>query len=261
MSLWLLAALIWIGAAVLMTVVWVVQRWTRNAGLVDVAWSAGLGAAAIAAGLLSTGWGPRRALIALMGAAWGWRLAVYLWRRVRRGPEDGRYLALRTQWGTRVQAFLFWFFQFQALTVGIFALPWLVGMRRPELCFTGWDITGLAIWVIAVGGETIADAQLAAFRRYPAHAGRVCRAGLWRYSRHPNYFFEWLHWFAYVAIGLTAPAGWVTLLGPVLMLFFLFRVTGIPATEARALETRGEDYRRYQRTTSSFFPWPPKPEA
>jgi steroid 5-alpha reductase family enzyme len=82
----------------------------------------------------------------------------------------------------------------------------------------------------------------------------VCRAGLWRYSRHPNYFFEWVHWWAYVLIGHAAP---LTLLGPAAMLLFLFRVTGIPYTERQALKSRGEQYREYQRTTSRFVPWPP----
>jgi steroid 5-alpha reductase family enzyme len=258
--MWPLMLLIWLGAALLMAVIWLLQRRTHNAGLVDVAWSAGLGLAAVAAGLLSAGWAPRRGLVAFMGGAWGFRLAAYLWRRVSRGPEDGRYQALRTQWGERVEGFLFWFFQFQALTVAIFALPWLVAMRRPATQFTGWDVAGLALWCVAVGGESLADAQLARFRRDPANAGRVLRFGLWRYSRHPNYFFEWLHWFAYVAIGLVAPAGWLTLLGPALMLLFLYKVTGVPATEQRALQSRGAEYRRYQRTTSAFIPWRPKRE-
>ena len=110
---------------------------------------------------------------------------------------------------------------------------------------------------MALAGESAADRQLEAFRRDPANRGKTCRVGLWRVSRHPNYFFEWLVWVAYFVFALASPWGWVTIYCPALMLFFLFRVTGIPATEAQALKSRGEDYRQYQRTTSAFFPWFP----
>jgi steroid 5-alpha reductase family enzyme len=119
----------------------------------------------------------------------------------------------------------------------------------------------VAVAVLALGGEAIADAQLSRFRRDPANRGTVCRTGLWRYSRHPNYFFEWVHWWAYVLIGIAAPWGWLALFGPALMLLFLFKITGIPPTEARALESRGDAYREYQRTTSVFVPWPPRRET
>jgi len=101
----------------------------------------------------------------------------------------------------------------------------------------------------------VADAQLAKFKRIAANRGKVCRVGLWNYSRHPNYFFEWLVWVAWALFALPSPAGYVGLIGPVLMFYFLFRVTGIPATEAQALRSRGEEYRRYQETTSAFVPW------
>ena len=120
------------------------------------------------------------------------------------------------------------------------------------------DYVGLGVWCVAVCGEGLADWQLARFRRRPDSKGRTCREGLWRYSRHPNYFFEWIHWFAYVFLALGSPYVWVALCGPVVMLLFLFKLTGIPYTEKRALASRGEDYRRYQQTTSAFFPWPPK---
>jgi len=238
--------------------VWVLQRAKGNAGVVDVAWAAGIGALALVFGALSDGPAPRRALVAAMGAAWALRLAAYVARRVATTAEDGRYEDLRRQYGERAQTFFFWFFQFQAVTVVIFGLPMLVAMRRPRPDLDLFDAAGFAIWLCAVAGETIADAQLARFRSDPATRGKVCQRGLWRYSRHPNYFFEWVHWFAYVAIGLGAPMGLLTLLGPALMLFFLWKVTGIPATEARALKSRGEAYQRYQRTTSPFIPWFPR---
>jgi steroid 5-alpha reductase family enzyme len=115
--------------------------------------------------------------------------------------------------------------------------------------------------LVAVAGEAIADRQLQRFRENPANRGQVCQTGLWRYSRHPNYFCEWLHWWAYVACSGLRPVTLWGLLGPLAMWWFLNRVTGIPPTEAQSLKSRGEAYRRYQQTTSRFFPWPPRAES
>jgi steroid 5-alpha reductase family enzyme len=111
--------------------------------------------------------------------------------------------------------------------------------------------------LVAIAGESLADAQLAAFKRRAAK-GQVCDAGLWRYSRHPNYFFEWLVWVAYFLFALGSPHGWLAFVGPASILFLLLRVTGIPLTEEQSLRSKGDAYRRYQRTTSAFVPWFPK---
>lgn len=244
-----------------MSALWAIQLRTKNAGTVDVAWSAGIGVLALLFAALAEGHAPRRWLVGGLTAVWSLRLAYYLFRRVSGEPEDGRYQALRASSGPRANRFFFWFFQFQALLVVLFALPPLLAMSVPVGPIRVWDFVGVAICAIAIGGETIADRQLAAWRRNPANRGRTCRSGLWRYSRHPNYFFEWLHWWAYPAFAAGAWAGVAALLGPALMLLFLFKVTGIPPTEARALASRGDDYREYQRTTSMFFPWFPKEVA
>ena len=112
--------------------------------------------------------------------------------------------------------------------------------------------------VLAVCGETVADRQLTRFRANPAHRGLTCRAGLWRYSRHPNYFFEWLHWFAYPALAAGSPRWLLAWLGPLVMFVFLRFLSGVPWAEAQALRTRGEDYRDYQHRTPMFFPWFPR---
>jgi len=168
------------------------------------------------------------------------------------------YLPLRSKWGDRAQSRFFVFFQLQALVDMIFSLPYLVAMTNPTPGLGVWGLAGVLVWVVAVVGEALADRQLAAFRADPANRGRTCRVGLWRASRHPNYFFEWLHWWSYVLLAVGSPWWALTLVGPALMLFFLFKVTGIPATEAQALASRGEDYRDYQRTTSAFIPWFPR---
>ena len=119
---------------------------------------------------------------------------------------------------------------------------------------------GAGIWLVSILCEAIADLQLSAFKKNPENKGKTCREGLWKYSRHPNYFFEWMMWIGYAVFALGSPWGWLGLLSPALVLYFLFGSTGIPATEAQALRTRGNAYREYQRATSSFVPWFPKKE-
>jgi steroid 5-alpha reductase family enzyme len=128
--------------------------------------------------------------------------------------------------------------------------------RTESLSLFEW--IAIPIWLLAVLGETFADRQLANFRADPKNKGQVCQTGLWKYSRHPNYFFEWLHWWTYAAIGIGHWWGWINLLFPAAMAFFLFKLTGIPSTEEQALKSRGEAYRRYQQSTNRFFPWFPK---
>ena len=137
----------------------------------------------------------------------------------------------------------FWFFQSQALVVTLFALPFIAAASRHDNDFCGWTLAAVATWLLAVGGESLADRQLATFRDTPGNQGKTCRAGLWAWSRHPNYFFEWLHWFAYVFLAVGSHYFWLSLLGPVLMFAFLYRVSGIPWTEAQSLRSRGDDYR------------------
>jgi steroid 5-alpha reductase family enzyme len=117
---------------------------------------------------------------------------------------------------------------------------------------------GAALWVFAAGLESVADAQLGRFRCDPANKGKTMREGLWRYSRHPNYFFQWLTWVAYALVALSAPYGWIGFVAPALILYLVLFVTGIPPAEEQALRSRGDDYRRYQRETSPFVPWFPR---
>lgn len=257
MSLWSIVLLCWLGAAIGMTVVWQVSMRLRNVGYVDVAWAGFMALAALFAGLVGEGNVLPRTLVALMGGIWGARLCLHLLHRVLREPEDGRYQAMRAAIGDS-PARWFLFFQAQALVVGLFSIPFAAAASANADLFEPLMLAAVLVWLLSIGGETLADRQLDAFRANPANRGRTCRVGLWAWSRHPNYFFEWLHWFAYPLLAWCGPAfGW-SLVGPVLMLAFLWRVSGIPWTEAQALRSRGEDYRRYQREVSAFFPWPPK---
>lgn len=240
---------------------WLIQRRYGDAGIVDVAWTYGVGLLAVFFCICSVqGNEIRRVMVGGLAALWSLRLGSYVLRRVLTLPEDGRYQSMKAHWGERAQRQLFWFYQFQAAGAVLFAIPMLLAAQSPAPLGIA-DGIGVAIWVAAVLGESVADRQLDQFRRQPEHRGLVCREGLWRYSRHPNYFFEWLHWWAYVCFALNSPFGWITVYAPLAMLYFILKVTGIPPTEAQALKSRGEAYREYQRTTSAFIPWPPRRRA
>jgi len=256
MSLLAFSLLVWAISAIAMALTWWMAMHVKNAGFVDVVWAGLMAFAALLAGALAMGSEVPRTLVALFGSTWGARLSLHLLARVLHEPEDGRYQALRARWQGSPARF-FAFFQAQAVVVALFAVPFFAAASQPDVhgAFLG---AATACWALSLAGESLADRQLARFRADPAHRGRTCRAGLWSWSRHPNYFFEWLHWFAYVLLAAGAPLAAWSWIGPIAMLLFLYRVSGIPWTEAQALRTRGEDYRRYQRQVSAFFPLPPR---
>lgn len=249
--------------ALLMTGLWLVQRRMLEADVVDLGWTVGLGLVALFyASVIPDGVEWRRWLVAGMAAMWSARLATYLWlKRVRVPGEDGRYSDLRTKWAGGAQKKFFIFFQAQALLVVVLSIHFLLAMRAPDPALRLQDIVGILLWFISIAGESLADRQLQRFRSNPANAGQICQSGLWRYSRHPNYFFEWIHWLAYVPIALGASPLPAILFAPLLLLVSIVFVTGIPPIERRSVARRGEAYRRYQRTTSAFVPWFPKEDS
>jgi steroid 5-alpha reductase family enzyme len=251
-----------VGLAIAVTyfaVTWAISVRIGNYGLLDVAWSYGV---AILAPLYAwtapaapQGAVLRKWVLVALGAAWSVRLGTYiLVRVVRHHPaEDARYQALRRRWPGPWR--FLGFFELQAVLVVIFSLPFLLVSLNAAPAFAPVEIIGFATALCALVGEAVADSQLHRFKRDPASAGKVCQAGLWHYSRHPNYFFESLVWWAFFLAALNSPHGWMTVACPLLMLYFLFRVTGIPLTEEYALKSKGDAYREYQRTTSAFVPW------
>ncbi len=235
---------------------WVVLLRTDNAGWVDVAWGFGMGTLAVLFAALGPGDPLRRTLVGVLGGLWGLRLGLHLALRAAGHAEDARYTSLKRRWGGNIRLKFLGFFLFQGLLDLALAWPFLVACldARPGIAGVAW--AGAVIWATALTGEGLADAQLRRFRL--ENPGRVCDVGLWRYSRHPNYFFQWLAWAGCCLVALPSPMGWSTVASPLLILFFLLRVTGIPATEEQALASRGEAYRRYQRATSAFIPWFPR---
>lgn len=247
-----------VAALAVVVVLWAIQLRTHDAATADIGWTLLVVGGAIASGFLVDADVWRRGLVAALAAVWALRLGAYLLLdRVLAGrPEDGRYRAMRERWGASAGRNFLLLYLAQLVVAALFIVPLWAAMHGGPL--DGWAAAGVVVWGIAVIGEAVADRQLARFRADLSNRGAVCRVGLWRYSRHPNYFFEWVHWWAYVLIGHAAP---LTLLGPVVMLLFLFRITGIPYTELQAVASRGERYREYQRTTSAFVPWPPRRSA
>ncbi|MDX1973969.1 MAG: DUF1295 domain-containing protein [Candidatus Sumerlaeia bacterium] len=248
-------------STIVMLALFVHAEKTKNAGIVDVGWSFLMGLLALIYAYISVAPGVMDWVIGGLAAFWAFRLAFHIWVRGRGKEEDGRYQAMRRASGKNATLVFFVFFLFQAFLAVLFAMPFHFAILNERAGIEGirfWDVLGIAIWVIAVLGELIADGQLERFRKNPANKGKTCRAGLWRYSRHPNYFFEWLHWFAYVAFAVGSPYWALTFMGPILMYVFLVYVSGIPWTEQQSLRSRGDDYRRYQQETSAFFPWFPK---
>ena len=264
-NIWLLLLIGTLVVVVIMLGLWWLGIRNHNFSYVDIGWSANFAVLAVLYAFLAPGHLPRRALIAALFSAHGLRLGWHLAKRIIGEPEEGRYQQLRRDWGgaganaTRSLNLKFLgFFEFQAVLNAFLTLPLLIACFNPAPRFHVLEIAGAALFLVALIGETAADAQLAAFKRNPASKGGVCEVGLWRYSRHPNYFFEWLIWIAYAVFALASPHGWIALAMPVLMLHFLINVTGLKATEEQALRTKGERYRLYQARTSGFVPWFPK---
>lgn len=244
-----------------MAAAWRVAERSGRHGWVDTIWSFATGLAGMAAALapLGGGWAPRQMLVAALVGLWSLRLGTHILRRTLKGGDDPRYAALRREWGANASRRLFLFLQVQALAALVLVLAVMAAAHMPSPHWRWGDGLGLALALVAVAGEAIADRELARFRADPANRGRICDAGLWGLSRHPNYFFEWLGWLAYpaIALGLAHPWGLVALPAPLLIYVLLVHASGIPPTEAHMLRTRGAAFRDYQRRVNAFWPGPP----
>ena len=249
-----------------MTGAWLVQRRTGNAGWSDAFWSFGTGAACLLVALLPVAerdWPTTRQLIvALAAAVWSIRLGSHIAARSWAAKEeDARYAALRREWGADFQRRLYVFLLIQAGAGWLLTLPVLAAAQNPRPGLTWQDVLAIALFAAAVIGESVADRQMGAFREaHVGEHGRICDTGLWAWSRHPNYFFEWIGWCAYpvMAIGLGYPLGWLSLVGPLLMYWLLVHVSGIPLLEQHLAASRPDAFRRYAERVPAFFPRPPR---
>ena len=252
-------ALAGFACSVTFALLWLRQTRTNDATSVDAAWAAAIGALGLAAAATGDGDALQRTLAAVIVGAWSGRLTWHLLvhRVFGHAGEDGRYRAMRAHWGARAHLHFAWFYQLQAAAAFVFALPFwfLAGHAADALAPLQW--AGLAVVVAAQALESLADRQLEAHRKDPTMRGRACRRGLWRYSRHPNYFFEWLTWCGIALVAAPAAGAWAAV-QPAAMFVLVRFVSGVPYTELQALKSRGDDYRRYQQETNAFVPWRPR---
>jgi steroid 5-alpha reductase family enzyme len=243
----------------LMTLVGLLGLARRDASVVDFVWGP---AFALAAWIYVAGSATRTArgvVAAVLVTVWGLRLALHLWWRSRGRGEDYRYRAMRERdpagFPRRSLLTVFWL---QAALVWAISAPLFQAQRPGPAALTALDGLGLALFSIGLLLEAAGDWQLARFRRDPANAGRVMDRGLWRYTRHPNYFGDALVWWGFAGLALATPGSLWTLLSPVLMTLLLMRVSGVTLLEEKLRETR-PGYRRYAEETNAFLPWRPRP--
>jgi steroid 5-alpha reductase family enzyme len=243
------------------TLVWVASITLRDVSIVDIWWGVGFVITAWLYCVQLNAFEPRPLMVAALITVWGARLASHIYRRHRGQPEDRRYAAIRRNHG---QAFwwrsLFIVFWLQAALVWFIALPiFVVAYGRGPSDFTVNDIAGLICFAIGFAFEAIGDAQLERFKAYPANRGRVLETGLWRYTRHPNYFGDALLWWGVYLIATSVPGGWLTIWSPVTLTVLLLRVSGVTLLE-RGLIISKPDYAAYVARTSAFVPWRPRPQ-
>lgn len=256
MAAWQVLLLTMLALSLAMAGAWALQRATGNAGWVDAVWSAATGLCAAGAALAPLPGAPgttsRQYLAAAMAAAWGLRLAWHIARRSAAATEeDPRYAQFRRDWGQSFEWRLFAMLQVQAAAAWVLAATVFTAGRHTGTLGLA-DAAGVLLLLGSVAGEALADSQLTRFRA--RKTGGICDVGLWGWSRHPNYFFEFLAWCAYPLLALSA---W-SLAGPVMMFLLLRYGSGVPPLEEAMLRRRGDAFRAYQARVSVFFPWPPR---
>lgn len=265
MSLWLVLLAQWLMLAVLMTGAWATERRTGNSGYIDAIWSFSVGLTGAAFALLPLSADSlfgRQLMMAAMSAAWGIRLGLHIIARSRLKHDDPRYAAMKQQWGQNAGREMFSLLQKQAIVAVPLVFAVYLAAHNPSPNLSAQDALAVCIFLIAIMGEAIADNQLRSFVAQPANRGYICDVGLWRYSRHPNYFFEWLHWVAYplaaISLGGDWYVGWLAALAPLTMYWLLVHVSGVPPLEQHMLAKHGDRFRAYQARTNAFFPGPVK---
>jgi steroid 5-alpha reductase family enzyme len=253
-----------IALSLIMIVAWVIQQRSGNSGWVDTIWTFGVGLTGAAGALASTGggWQARQILVASFAGVWALRLGIHIASRSVKIPNDPRYAEKIKAWGKDASRQMFLFLQIQALAGIPLVTSMFVAAHRPGDGFNVWDVAAILVMTVAIYGEGLADWQLHRFKSKPDNKGGINDAGLWKWSRHPNYFFEAQGWLTYplIAIDLTGqyPFGFLALAGPACMYWLLVYVSGIPPLEEHMLRSRGEAFRAYQHRTNAFFPGPPR---
>jgi steroid 5-alpha reductase family enzyme len=232
-----------LGVGSLFFVMWIIHLFLKNAAVVDVGWGLGFILISVIYILLGEGFNLRNTIYFLLISLWGMRIVLYLLKRISaEKEEDKRYKKFRQGFGKMAWFKFLFIFEFQAALEMVIGIPLLIVSLNPD--------PGLSL------GEAVSDEQLHAFKRDPANKGKTCDVGLWKYSRHPNYFFEFMIWVGLCIYALGSPMGWFGIISPMVMFYLLMYVSGVPLAEEQSLLSRGDEYRKYQKTTSIFFPMP-----
>lgn len=244
----------------IMVWVWVWATRIKNAGVVDIFWAFNFTVIAAVIWVFADGADVRKQLVCALSGLWSLRLGIYLAKRVgsHLQVEEGRYQQLRKEWAPQVNIKFFIFFQMQALSNVFLAIPFFVTALNTNPQLSLLEYAAAVLWLLCILGEAVSDKQLQDFKKNPANKGKVCNRGLWNYSRHPNYFFQFMMWVAVFLFSISSPYGWIAIVCPLAIGYLLFKVTGIPLTEEQAIRSKGELYKEYQRSTSMFIPWSKK---
>jgi len=241
-----------------MTAWWLVGTLAKDNSLVDIAWGPGFILVAWFLLLLSGTTTAAQVLLTVLITIWGTRLAIHIGARKLDTDEDWRYAAMRKKWGKHaLWRSYFQVYLLQGLLLLIISLPFLVvNSAYPQLGLHPLVVIGFLVWLKGFWWETVADWQLSAFKADGKNKGKLMTHGVWRYSRHPNYFGESLQWWGFALIALSVAGGWIALLSPLLLTGLLVGVSGVPLLEKR-YEHR-KDWQAYKAKTSAFIPWLPR---
>jgi len=240
-----------------MTVVFAAALAVRDNSIVDIAWGPGFLLVALLTLLIGEGRGPRPVVVTVLVAVWGLRLGGYIFLRKRGRGEDFRYAKWRREWGSLfVLRSYFQIFLLQGAFLIVISSGIMIVNASSPPSFGFLDLVGAALWAVGFFFEAVGDAQLARFKKDPENKGRIMTSGLWRLTRHPNYFGEAAMWWGLLVIALSVPGGWKAVASPVLLTFLLLRVSGVTMLEKKYEGNRA--FAEYASRTSAFFPLPPK---
>lgn len=229
----------------------------KDNSIVDIAYGVALVLSCGAAFLVYGNGHPRQWLVIALISIWGLRLACHIFLRKQGEGEDFRYRQWREEWGdTFIWRSFLQIFMLQGAIIFLVSLPALLVINAPGHKLGLFDSLGILVWLIGFGFEAIGDWQLLCFKRKPENRGKIIQSGLWRYTRHPNYFGEALLWWGLFLIALKVPYGAVAVLSPLLINFLLLKVSGIPMLEAKYRDN--PHFSAYKERTNAFFPWFPK---
>ena len=254
-----------IGLAITLVIMFLCWLWAvkvDNFGIVDAVWSFSFVIHGIVFYVFSEGYDLRKNLMIAMLGLWSIRLGYFLAKRIygHHPDEDTRYIQLRAEYKENFKSRFLLFYLYQAVSVSVLTLPFIFVFQNQAPIINIFEIVGFVYWLFALCGEAVADHQMSEFKRLAKshpEMGRTCNIGLWKYSRHPNYFFESNIWWGFFIFMIGSGVYW-GVYSAVIILVLLVKVTGVPPSEVQSLKTRGDEYRAYQKKTSMFVPWFPK---